>query len=725
MSNLFSSLSRSFCSRLLFATAIALTANLGWATSCCDECDCTYSTDSSPQIVGEIYWYGGSPPVEVPEGSSHWFYVYATDTDKYTEDCPETETYTSYPGDGASANWTASGGSPTSESNTTWFYWTAPTLDEGECEREITITAQATDGDDECPGSGGCAGGNCNDGGGNSKMLQVKVVKSGCDEDLEAKVTAGKFDPDPICVGGETTLKPSASVPNDGCKCADGAAEQYSWSFQTKLESDSTWQSITPTITGGDTANPTVKFTFSSCGRWQVKALASISWLNKDCATRCDADGDDIATVDVVALDKIVLGNQDNAPKACNCGPFTLRAEACPAGASYPPNSQPAWTLEAAPAAYTSAHPGAYPRSLGSGATKEFDPGGIGGAYSFKATSCGSQDEIIVTVVGGEAELEIRWGNQVVSGQTTNTIVGLGMNLTVGLKNAIGQFDGVENANWFVSGERIKDYRVTSPFDQIVDLASTDLRGPTNINFYWVGKQESTETVRALAQVNGPGQSYDDVWCEVKATFAVKRPTMAVSATGGAMTLTSANGNPGAQYTNQGTPPGYVATITSITYPQGFLGSATWAQVVKNQDAGFKSANGQCGAARFTTAKIDGGFPYPNIDQSLPLESMKDAPGIFDNPVNISKLWSHIQFKSYAFFRPLTVGTPSTSTIYISLKQVEWGYSVTLKSQGSPPTWAFDGQPSNPAPTVSDADASTPEWDGHAEDENFAPIPCP
>lgn len=727
---------------LLSVFAIGASSSLN-AQTCCSGCVCNYAVQSTPQLDGGINWCCGSGSVnsmEVDEGEWVYFWVAASDTDKYTVDCgpacsecsdPPPETY--YVSDDAAANWTASDGTPGVASFTTGFWWQAPYLDTGECSRQVTITATASDGDASCPG-GGCHGGNCNDGAGEQDSFSVTVKRSTCEE-ATITVSAGAFSPDPICTFEEQTASLSASH-DVGCDCSE---EEPTWSWAvSSVTKDGNpvagpWTYLDIDHPDPTSSNATLTALFPSCGRWKVGVKATLNWMPESCEGSCSEESEEEETPEatVVAIEKLVLdGTDDEAPKACNCGPFTIRAIPCPEGATFPAG-EPVWDLLDAPAAWEAVH-GATPQSgIGNGATIEFDPDGVAGAYVFKAVAGDSQATITVTVV--DFEIEIVWGgglfggapDKVVSNTTTDTIVGLGMNLFV---RSVGGLGTIENEQWSVSGDRIKNYVVSRDQDQVDALTSGDLKDTHSILYYWVGKQESTETVAVLVQIDAPGQPYDDLWCDVSATFDVKRPTMSVTATGGQVFVVPAVQGAsisisGVQYLDtQQTMPGYTATIGSTTYPQGFSGSLeSWAQLMLSGDSGTKDATTNvCEAIRFNGAKLDGSFPYPLVQN----KTMEDSPAYAASPSDYSKLWSHKSFRSYAVFTPSFSGTPSETSIWIALKQVNWGYSATVTSQGSPPSWA-PGTLSTSGPTYGDAEFTTPEWDGEAGAVTEQVVPCP
>lgn len=333
---------------VLLATIVSLgLGSLGYAQSCCDDCDCDYSTYSSPKINGGINWCescGGTPvnEVEVCEGGYAYFWVYTEDKDKDTHDCPRpcpecedppTESWIYY--DSSAADWTASDGTPSSESYSSGFWWQAPMLGPSECSRTVTITATATDPSSPCPYSGSCHGGNCNDGSGESDSITVIVKKCTCEEPTVA-VNAGGFSPEPVCQKCSTSWCYSGIDPCDlldsGELCdeqnpAPGCIPETQWHTQTASlsasedaqcecsEEDPTWSwSIVKVQYRANEEDPwqdqylgcyyalsyvgichpdptsssaTIVSAFPTAGYWRVGVQATYSWRNYMCTSYC------------------------------------------------------------------------------------------------------------------------------------------------------------------------------------------------------------------------------------------------------------------------------------------------------------------------------------------------------------------------------------------------------------------------------------------------------
>ncbi|MCG8450277.1 MAG: hypothetical protein MI725_11970, partial [Pirellulales bacterium] len=401
---------------LVFSLQIAslVAANPALASSCYDCCNNpVYSTHTSPQINGQITNYGGDPgPLEICEGQSIYLYASTTDKDKVTQYChnsPEhcfggPETFTSYPNDGSSADWSSNnGGSFDDPTYRNSVLWTAPTLGPGECSRTVTITATATDGSGTCP-LGSCNSGNCNDGPGEQDTITIVVKKSIC-ESATVTTTVGAFTPDPICVG-ETITPPathaqacSLSASHDvQCICDE---DTPTWSWQVwEVKKDGVnvaapWHYLAIDHPDNTSSSATLKATFPSCGKWEVAVRATFFSKSECCNNQCATIGDVKWTpvTKVVGVDRIIVAGsspEDEGPAGiCFGNSVTLEAKPCPDGASFP-GGKPVWTLVSKPPGSTLSD------SLGGGATKTITPD-VPGSYIVKA-ECGTSSDTFTVV---------------------------------------------------------------------------------------------------------------------------------------------------------------------------------------------------------------------------------------------------------------------------------------------------------------------------------------
>lgn len=157
-----------------FGLLILLTTAV-WPGQSADAACCVYSVGAAPRFTD----WPVSRPDPMSPGSSTVFWASSADDDQLVTTCGSYST-TTYPSDGATVVWSCSDGTALSGSRGSSFSWQAPTLNPGECARQVTITFSADD-THTAHNDGGCdPAGERNDSPADTKTLVIIVANFNC-----------------------------------------------------------------------------------------------------------------------------------------------------------------------------------------------------------------------------------------------------------------------------------------------------------------------------------------------------------------------------------------------------------------------------------------------------------------------------------------------------------------------------------------------------------------
>jgi hypothetical protein len=283
-------------------------------------------------------------------------------------------------------------------------------------------------------------------------------------------------------------------------------------------------------------------------------------------------------------------------------------------------------------------------------------------------------------------KVDIEEGENTITGQTQNTIVGRHISLE-GVVAAGGL--QVTNHAWTVPGKAIANYTASSELGTVTPLTSLS---SSTVSFYWVDGGDGRQ-VTYVATVGGHQFS-------ATTTFNVKRPTASVTATTGQVKADDEElgfwalhfGKPGGKG-EQG-----IYFERTIEEPAGFEGGATkWVQVVDGQiiRRRYLEAWQWCGGIGY----LDTVYPYSAnaVTSDRPYSNLSPAYNLYTRTD---------EFSMYLMY------TPTGAAIDVPLRKVGWSWSGQASRIGGGPDFQLDSDGHSTDPGDSDC-TDHPEWEGN------------
>ena len=261
------------------------------------------------------------------------------------------------------------------------------------------------------------------------------------------------------------------------------------------------------------------------------------------------------------------------------------------------------------------------------------------------------------------------------------------------------------NPQWTVPGNRIANYTIvcngaleadhTTRCGQPTSAAQIPLTNLTDssVTFYWVDGGDGRE-VRYAVVVNGKTISGKAIW-------NVKRPTASVTVATGAIGISPEGTHDWLRF---GVPPTPGITFDeSVTIPSGFDGDTQWVQIA---DASARRFDVDLGIwEMFEAVGLDTNYPY-----SIEADT-QDSPGLRLDPDKYPRMIANQNFQMWLMFRP----DPSSTSIWVPLRVVNWGWSADASHNGS--NWTVT---SSSVITPQQADTTDfPLWSSNAADHEW------
>jgi hypothetical protein len=318
------------------------------------------------------------------------------------------------------------------------------------------------------------------------------------------------------------------------------------------------------------------------------------------------------------------------------------------------------------------------------------------GAVRAAPVSVKDYNQYEVTAQANDVTLKIldaNNGNQDLTAQTNNVIVGQPMNLHCQLSDTNQTITGLQ---WTVPGYAISNYVVAADSSSAVVVTNFPLNR-TNAVFYWVdgGKKQ----VQCSAMVNGKKVT-------AQTTFNLLRPTATVTATTSSVGIYDVFSPFWLRFFDESSFTEGITFSSTMTIPSGFSGTNEWVQIV-NPYRSYRDTNGvwwvlsDNGSGPY----LDTSYPYTNAIANIATDSPGSPLSSRNNEVTAAD-----SFKMWFMFKP-------TGGQWVPLRIVTWNWSGVASLSGT--NWTLSSRNWSTNPPSVDAGTTFPQWNNNVKNLLF------